>query len=96
MHVKRCLGKDKGTGIRDTRVLNTIKLRSRVRPCSSRCDIVGTGVMEKTVGTDVRLRILGNSNGSTERVDGVGESINSISVVEGLGTKSRVKRLAAL
>jgi hypothetical protein len=59
-------------------------------------NINGTSIIEKTVSIDESSRCLSNRLGSTEGVDGIGEGINGISVVEGLGTKGVVKGLAAL
>jgi hypothetical protein len=64
--------------------------------------IKGTSLLEEAVG--VNERILANEGsrtrgseflGSTKGVDGVGKSINGISVVEGLGTKDLEKKSIA-
>jgi len=110
VHVKRCLGKNESTGIRDTRVLDSRETKlwgsvvgTSTSGTSGVCvppvlggNINGTSIIEKTVRVDEGLRCLSNRLGSTEGVDGVGEGINSISVVEGLGTKGVVKGLATL
>jgi len=109
MHVKRGLGKNESTGIRDTRVLDSGETKfGGIICCVTRTGISspplascgvnvgGTSIIEKTVGIDERLRSLSNGFGSSERVDGIGKSINGISVVEGLGTKSVVKGLSTL
>ena len=50
-------------------------------------NINSAGVLEHTVGINVSTGILGNGSGATESVDSIGQSINGISVVEGLGTE---------
>jgi len=50
-------------------------------------EVHGTGVLEETLGVDVSTRILGDGSRSAESMDGVGECINGIGVVEGLGTE---------
>ena len=55
----------------------------------------GAGVLEDTTGGDEGIGS-GGLIGSTESVDGVGKSINGVSVVEGLGTKSLEQSLASL
>lgn len=49
--------------------------------------------MEETVSIDESVTACGDGVRATERVDGVGEGINGISVVERLGTESSVKEL---
>jgi len=103
VHVKRSLGKNESSGIRDTSVLDTGETKvgsivanvvsNTLRPPALGGNINSTGVLEKTTSIDKRLGSLGNGLGSTERVDGVGKSINRVGVVEGLGTKSLVESL---
>jgi hypothetical protein len=57
---------------------------------------LGTGIVEKTGTIDKGTGILSYGIVTTERVDGVGKSIDGISVIERLGTKNSVKRLATL
>jgi hypothetical protein len=58
------------------------------------CSTHGSTVLEETTGGDegVNTRCLGRT---TESMDSVGKSINSISVIERLGTKSLVKCLTS-
>jgi hypothetical protein len=46
-----------------------------------------TGILEKTTGINVSTRISSNRLRTSESVDSIGESIDGISVVEGLGTE---------
>ena len=47
----------------------------------------GTSIVEKTTSINVGTAVSSNRGRSTEGMDSVGESINGISVVEGLGTE---------
>jgi hypothetical protein len=121
--VKRGLGENEGSGIRDTRVVvvatrevlelskdggvnsavssglrdgNTTEIGlvigvSRSVPVSGETlrDLIvkGTGIVEKTTGINVSTAISSDGARSTEGMNSVGESINGISVVEGLGTE---------
>ncbi len=49
--------------------------------------VKSTGILEETTSINVGAGISSKGSGATESVDGVGEGINGISVVEGLGTK---------
>jgi hypothetical protein len=64
----------------------------RTVPVSSetgtRNEIIGTGILEKTLSIDVSTRILSKSGRATKGMDGVGKSIDGIRVVEGLSTKN--------
>ena len=54
----------------------------------SRINVLGSRISEETIGINVRTTVGRDRPGPTERVDGVGESIDRISVVEGLGSKN--------
>jgi hypothetical protein len=100
VHVKRGFGKNEGTGIRYTRVVEVTSSTevglgvgvSRTVPVSGETitwDIIkSTRILEKTTSIDEGAAISSNSCGATESMDGVGESVNSIGVVEGLSTKN--------
>jgi hypothetical protein len=49
--------------------------------------IQSTGILEKTTSINEGTRVSSNRGGTTESMDSIRKSINSISVVEGLGTK---------
>ena len=51
----------------------------------------GTSVLEKTTGINISTGISSNRLRTSESMDSVGESINGISVVEGLRTKDLEK-----
>jgi hypothetical protein len=57
--------------------------------------IKGTSILEKTTGINVSTTILSNSSRSAKSMDSVGESVNSIGIVEGLGTKNLEKKSIA-
>ena len=99
VHVQGSLGKNECSGIRDERALIVTTLvvecdvtRRGSEPCAgSRCiSIAGTSHLEETRGVDesVGSRCI---LGSTEGVDGVGQGIDGIGVVEGLGAERAVK-----
>ncbi len=100
VHVKSSLGKHEGAGIRDSR-LNAIstgtagtggtktEVASVTRPEVSSAwvsNINGTGAFEEAVCTD-KAGSTRNRLGAAERVDSVGKSVKSVSVVEGLSTE---------
>ena len=58
-------------------------------------NINGTGIVEKTFLVNERLSSAGYGIFTTERVDGVRKGINSIGIVERLGTKNLEKSLLA-
>jgi hypothetical protein len=97
VHVKGSLGKNECSGIRESRTMD-----GRTIPCcgasisiSSSISARGTVSLEKTSGVKESLSSrCGISR--AEGMDGIGEGINGISVVEGLGTKGLVKSLTAL
>ena len=93
VHVKSSLGKHEGAGIRKGRLLDAVegwavKGAGRCLPSggASGSDIHCTGRLEETAGID-------ETGGTTDRgrasesVNGVGKSVEGISVVEWLGTK---------
>ena len=110
VHVKRSLGKNEGAGIRDTRVeelrsavgkvgkVHTFSASGvRVPPRSTgSVNIGGTGVVEETGSIDERGGGVGNAVVRAKSVDSIGQSIDSISVVEGLSTEKTVKNGARL
>jgi hypothetical protein len=49
--------------------------------------VKSTSIVEETTGINVSTRVSSNRGGATESMDSIGESINGISVVEGLGTE---------
>ncbi len=61
----------------------------------SRLVIEGTGIREEAVGINVSTAVRRNSGRAAERVDGVRESVNRISVVEGLGSKNLEEKRVA-
>jgi hypothetical protein len=65
-------------------VLGTVPVSSE-----SSGDIIvkSTSIVEETTGINVSTRVSSNRGGATESMDSIGESINGISVVEGLGTE---------
>ena len=101
VHVKCSLSKHEGAGIGDEGALvvaNTV-LESVFRggggPCVASSGIDGTGHLEKARSVD---EASGTRDflGSAERVDGVGESIDGIGVVEGLGTEGAVEEATGI
>jgi len=113
MEIKRSLGEDESAGIRNTRVLEGVRLtiaRSKVwlrvviatswsialGPPVRRRDVNGTSLSKETRSVDEWSAGLGKSIVTTESVDGIGKSINRISVVEGLSTKKPVEELTAV
>ena len=61
----------------------------------SRLVIEGTGIREEAVGINVSTAVRRNSGRAAERVDGVRESVNRISVVEGLSSKNLEEKRVA-
>ena len=93
VHVKSGLSKHKGAGIRDSRLDSTIKgahvrsgASSPVIVSARGSDIHSATALEEAVGTD-EAGSARNGLGATERVDSVGKSVKSVSVVEGLSTE---------
>ena len=105
VHIKGRLSKDESTCIRDTRVVHTGGTKTGVRveltggclvPEVGTLDIGGTGIIEDTLCVDEGSAVLGDTLGATKGVDGVGESINGVGVVERLGTEHVEEVLAGL
>tara|TARA_B100000902_G_scaffold230400_1_gene218600 strand:- start:42 stop:566 length:525 start_codon:yes stop_codon:yes gene_type:complete len=104
VHVKGSLGEDEDASVRDTVTgagsgtsgwdlkMTTVSLvcGSGYVSLGSR-DVIDSDITEKTVGVDSILSLVKRAEGK----DGVGESVNGISVVEWLGTKSLVHSLAS-
>ena len=104
VHVKSRLGEDEGARIRNRRATSTnarlpTELTSRglsVESCSIGSNINGTGVLEETRSVDERG---GGRRGrviTTERHDGVRESIDGVGVIERLGAKGLVEHCGSL
>ena len=104
VHVKRGFAEYEGTGIGYVRLFTTSSevgvrvnvssvphVRSGRTPNIGR--VKGTSGLEETGTIDERGGGCTDRVRATERVDGVGEGINGISVVERLGTKSLVEEL---
>jgi hypothetical protein len=66
-------------------VLGTVPVSSEARR-----DVIvkSTSIVEETTGINEGTRVSGNGSGASESVDSIGEGIDGISVVEGLGTKN--------
>jgi hypothetical protein len=102
VHVKSSLREDEGTSIRDKGTLgvsniierNFSPLRSSFG--SSSGGIKSTRHLEKTRCIDESILVSRDRVLSTESMDGVGEGINGISVVEGLGSKSTVEDTSSI
>ena len=104
VHVKRSLGEDESASIRNSRssasgsevgeivVGGAGTIGSAVPPRSGGLgDIRGTGISEEAGGVDVRAGGVGNGVVGSEGHNGVGEGVNCVGVVEGLGTEETVK-----
>ena len=107
VHVKRGFAEYEGTGIGYVRLFTTfsevgerIGVGGAIAPHFRSNDtgpttrrVKGTSGLEETGCIDERGGGCTDRVRATERVDGVGEGINGISVVERLGTKSLVEEL---
>ena len=99
VHVKSRLGEDEGARIRNRRATSTnarhpTELTSRglsVESCSIGSNINGTGVLEETRSVDERVGSGRGRHVTTERHDGVRESIDGVGVIERLGAKGLVE-----
>jgi hypothetical protein len=100
VHVERSLGQNESAGVRDTGVDSRVKVGQIVRlrgvsPVPPRSvggvDILGAGIVEETGGVDVRAGGLGDGIARSEGHNGVGESVDGVGVVEGLGAEKAVK-----
>jgi len=110
VHVKGSLGEHEGAGIGHIGAGDTVGLATRgtvlveggvvsgsplLVDGEARVVVHGTSLLEKAGGVDEGIGA-GGLRGATEGVDGVGESVDGVRVVEGLGTQSTVKCLAAV
>ena len=102
VHVKSRLGEDEGARIRNRRVNisgTVTELAARglgVETGMVSSDISGTGVLEETRSVDERVGGGGGRGITTERHDGVRESIDGVSVIERLGAKGLVEHAVLL
>ena len=104
VHVKSRLGEDEGARIRNRRATSTnarlpTELTSRglsVESCSIGSNINGTGVLEETRSVDERGGVRRGRGLTTERHDGVRESIDGVGVIERLGAKGLVEHCGSL
>jgi hypothetical protein len=105
VHVERSLGQNEGAGIRDTRVLTSAEVGKVIRlsvvsPVPPRSaggvDILGAGVSEETGSVDVRGGGVGDGIVRAKSHNGVGEGIDSVGVVEGLGAEKAVEDTAGV
>ena len=95
VHVKGSLGKNECSGIRESGTSNSGGCSVPLVSASFNTTITCTVSLEETGGVKESLSSrCGISR--AEGMDGIGEGINGISVVEGLGTKGLVKSLTAL
>jgi hypothetical protein len=69
------------------RIGRTMPVSSETGIEASRLVIKSTSILEKTTGINESTRISSYGSGTSESMDGIGKSINGISVVEGLSTK---------
>ena len=97
MHIEGGLSKNECSGVGDVRTIGGtgIGVENTTPLLTGSLSTHSSGVLEKTTRCDegVGTGCLGRS---TEGVDGVGKSVDGISVVERLGTKSLVKGLTTL
>ena len=106
VHVERSLGEDESAGVRNSGSKASISKVGEIvlRCCWQSCisaklptrstaekHISSAGVSEESGGGDVRSGGACEGIVSSESHNGVGEGINSVSVVEGLSTKKTVK-----
>jgi len=103
VHVKGSLGKHEGAGIGDEGALVDRRIVLAAEsilgggggPGVASGGIDGTRHLEKTRSAD-EASSTGGLLGATESVDGVGESVNGVGVVEGLGTKGAVEEATGI
>jgi hypothetical protein len=69
------------------RIGRSVPVSSETGEFSGRLVVKSTGILEETASINVGTGISSSGGGATESMDGVGEGVNGISVVEGLGTK---------
>jgi len=110
VHIKRGLGKNKSAGIRDAGSGSSMSKVGQVVVCRSRSivselpprsatgsSILSGSISEETGGVDVGISSsVDNGVVRSEGHNGVGQSINSVGVVEGLSTKEAVKNSSRL
>jgi len=105
VHVKSGLGKHEGAGIRESR-LDITSHSTKVAHVSSGIgspvmvsvrgsDVDGASLIEEAVGTD-EAGSARNGLGAAERVDSIGKSVKSVSVVEGLSTEELEQNVASI
>jgi hypothetical protein len=68
------------------RIGGTVPVSSETGEVGSRVIVKSTSVLEETTSINVCTRISSDGSGTSESVDSIGESIDGIGVVEGLGT----------
>jgi hypothetical protein len=98
VHVKGRLSEDEGAGIRETRGnsestgLKSSESGRRTSPRARgrRSEINTSSLLEETSGVNEAVRGANTVLG-TEGMDGIGKSIDGVSVVEGLGSKGLVE-----
>ena len=100
VHVKGGLGEHEGAGVGHVGAVDWLSRTTVERSVSARAPLLvgieagvvvhGTSLLEETRGVD-ESGGTGGLLGTSEGVDGVGESINGVRVVEGLGAQSAVK-----
>ena len=98
VHVEGGLREDESTSIGDKGLglINTIAVKSTERTSLSTRRVpsrgprggIGTSILEPTTGSDVGVGGRRKGREGTERSMGVGEGVNRIRVVEGLGSKN--------
>ena len=97
VHVEGRLSEDEGARIRDGRALGDVEVGSLVAPGveGGGRDVIRTRILELAGGVDESV-VGGRAGGegTAERVDRVGEGINRVGVVEGLGAEE-VEQLGA-
>ena len=104
VHVKSRLGEDEGARIRNRRATSTnarhpTELTTRGRSVEGGgvgSNINSTGVLEETRSVDERVGGGGGRGITTERHDGVRESIDGVGVIERLGAKGLVEHGVSL
>ena len=104
VHVKGSLRKNEGAGIGYIRARRSAaglsgkgEVGGSIVPVTSGIDraIRSTGHLEETRSSDESVLASG-FGGTTESVDGIGEGVNGIGVVEGLGAKSAVEESSSI
>jgi hypothetical protein len=94
VHVKSSLRENEDTSIGDKGALTVSSSEGNIGPLvlgSSTGYLKSTRHLEEAGSVDESVLISSNGDGATEGMDGIGEGINGVSVVEGLGTECAVK-----